>query len=163
MTVESGHTYRLVHARTGTVLDLSMKDWRSVSSSTWDASDNQKWVAERTSHGWTLRSVATGLFLGADGIPRPGAPVVGTREEAAWDLQSRGPSVHRHVLVAVYDADGCADAETGAFQNRRHWHKVECAGRRAGRSEAGGGTRWRRVAVGARSVDGHPTCNIARD
>lgn len=41
-TLESGHTYRLTQAKTRTVLDLSMKDWSSVRSTAWDASDNQK-------------------------------------------------------------------------------------------------------------------------
>ncbi|KAI8977833.1 hypothetical protein BD414DRAFT_157075 [Trametes punicea] len=94
-TLESGHTYKLSHARTRAVLDLSMKDWQSIKSAPWDASDNQKWVAERvgSGRGWTFRNVATGLFLGADGTPRPNAPVIATREETTWDLQpAREPS-----------------------------------------------------------------------
>ncbi|KAI0643333.1 hypothetical protein C8Q79DRAFT_915492 [Trametes meyenii] len=82
-----------------------MKDWRSLSSAAWDASDNQKWVAERveSGDGWTFRSVATGFFLGVDGAARPGASVIATREETAWDLSvSREPSTFR--LVVLTDA-----------------------------------------------------------
>ncbi|KAH9850960.1 hypothetical protein C2E23DRAFT_733925 [Lenzites betulinus] len=73
-----------------------MKDWSSVRTAAWDASDNQKWVAERTGNGWTLRSVATGLFLSVDGAARPNASVVATREETTWDVQpAREPSAIR--------------------------------------------------------------------
>ncbi|KAI9068952.1 carbohydrate-binding module family 13 protein [Trametes sanguinea] len=87
--LESGHTYKMSHARTRAVLDLSMKDWQSIRSAPWDASDNQKWVAElaESGGGWTFRNVATGLFLGIDGAPRPNAPVIATRQETTWDLQ----------------------------------------------------------------------------
>ncbi|KAI0370723.1 hypothetical protein BV20DRAFT_966233 [Pilatotrama ljubarskyi] len=100
--LQSGHTYRLSHARTRTVLDLSMKDWSSVKAAAWDASDNQKWVAElaESGSGWTLRNVATGLYLGVDGTPRPGAPIVATRQETFWDLQPTSePSGLRLAIV----------------------------------------------------------------
>ncbi|EIW52697.1 uncharacterized protein TRAVEDRAFT_31827 [Trametes versicolor FP-101664 SS1] len=78
-----------------------MKDWSSVRSTAWDASDNQKWVAERaeTGSGWTFRSVATGLFLSVEGTPRPNASVVATREVTTWDLYpARDPSTVRLVV-----------------------------------------------------------------
>ncbi|KAI0354415.1 hypothetical protein OH77DRAFT_1425993 [Trametes cingulata] len=101
-SIESGHTYKLSHARTRTVLDLSMKDWSSVRAAAWDTSDNQKWVAERaqSGSGWTLRSVATGLYLGVEGTARPGAPIAATREETLWDLQPASePSAVRLVVA----------------------------------------------------------------
>ncbi|OJT11889.1 hypothetical protein TRAPUB_11535 [Trametes pubescens] len=104
-TLESGHTYRLTQAKTRTVLDLSMKDWSSIRSTAWDASDNQKWVAERAesgSGGWTFRSVATGLFLSVEGTPRPNASVVATREVTTWDLHpARDPSTVRLVVFGA--------------------------------------------------------------
>lgn len=121
--LESGHTYRLTQAKTRTVLDLSMKDWSSVRSTAWDASDNQKvrfpcspsdskltyllrcapqWVAElaESGSGWTFRSVATGLFLSVEGTPRPNASVVATREVTTWDLYpARDPSTVRYARM----------------------------------------------------------------
>ena len=41
-TIESGHTYKLTHGRTRSVLDLSAKDWQSIKSAAWEASDYQK-------------------------------------------------------------------------------------------------------------------------
>ncbi|KAI0821757.1 hypothetical protein BC628DRAFT_1412724 [Trametes gibbosa] len=76
-----------------------MKDWSSIRTAAWDASDNQKWVAERTGNGWTLRSVATGLFLSVDGTARPNASIIATREETTWDVQpAREPSAVRLVV-----------------------------------------------------------------
>ncbi|KAI0668245.1 hypothetical protein C8Q78DRAFT_285340 [Trametes maxima] len=99
---QSGHTYRLSNTRTRTVLDMSMKDWRSLSSAAWDASDNQKWVAERVEPGnsWTIRSVATGLFLGVGERAQLGASVIATQEQTFWELDAgREPSTFR--LVAL--------------------------------------------------------------
>ncbi|KAI0738142.1 hypothetical protein C8Q80DRAFT_260659 [Daedaleopsis nitida] len=103
--LQQGHTYKLTNTTSRAVLDLSMADFKSVVGSTWDSSDNQKWVAERarTSSSptrWAFRSVATGLYLAVDGIPRAAARVIATRDETEWDVRpdQKDPSVLRIVV-----------------------------------------------------------------
>ncbi|KAI0331521.1 hypothetical protein GY45DRAFT_1322075 [Cubamyces sp. BRFM 1775] len=112
--IESSHTYKLTHGRTRTVLDLSAKDWQSIKSAAWEASDYQKWVAEEAGSGgrWTFRNVATGLYLGVDGAPRPNALVIATRTETAWDIQpGREPS---SVMLIAAGTRLCAQPGEGA-------------------------------------------------
>ncbi|KAI0631470.1 hypothetical protein C8Q77DRAFT_1061386 [Trametes polyzona] len=93
-----------------------MKDWSSIRSTSWDASDNQKWVAEPagSGNGWTLRSVATGLFLSVEGVPRPNASVVATREETTWELHpGREPSA---VRLAVSGIPLCIQLGSGSVK-----------------------------------------------
>ncbi|KAI0697221.1 hypothetical protein C8T65DRAFT_27556 [Cerioporus squamosus] len=102
--IQSGHTYKLTNAKTRVVLNLSMADFKSIAGATWDNSDNQKWVAERARSGpqpgatrWVFRNVATGLYLGIEGAPKPAAYVVATRTETEWDVRPdrEDPSVLR--------------------------------------------------------------------
>ncbi|KAF8879570.1 ricin B-like lectin [Infundibulicybe gibba] len=86
MPLENG-TYRLINAKSGTALDLSNADRRTIAG--WAAHDgnNQKWSLERTNEGhWTLRSQETGDFLGVDGNIQDGVPLIAVNHPFNWDI-----------------------------------------------------------------------------
>ncbi|KAI0755649.1 hypothetical protein C8Q74DRAFT_1210521 [Fomes fomentarius] len=102
--IQPGHTYKLIDTKNRVVLHLSMADFKSITGVPWDASDNQKWVAERartpSATRWVFRSVATGLYLGVEGAPQAAAHVIATREETEWDVRPdrEDPSVLRMIV-----------------------------------------------------------------
>ncbi|KAM5545870.1 hypothetical protein V8D89_000908 [Ganoderma adspersum] len=85
--IESNKTYKLVNAKAGNVLDLSGSDKKSVTGRGWHAGDNQKWHVNQEDGDWMLRNIATGLYLGVEGMAANGTPVIAVAKRFRWDIR----------------------------------------------------------------------------
>ncbi|KAI0049121.1 carbohydrate-binding module family 13 protein [Auriscalpium vulgare] len=87
MSLQSDQVYVLTNFKAGNIADLSGGDNRSIIGYDYHGGDNQKWQFQQVDGGeWTIRSVGTGKYLGVDGEPRDGAPVVAVDEPFKWDI-----------------------------------------------------------------------------
>ncbi|KAJ3751171.1 carbohydrate-binding module family 13 protein [Lentinula detonsa] len=87
MSIQSGNVYKIYNGKSGTILDLSGTDGRTVSGFSDNNGDNQKWQLEQGPGGhWTFRSVASGQYLGVDGPIENGTPLVSVNEPFRWDI-----------------------------------------------------------------------------
>ncbi|TFK38583.1 ricin B-like lectin [Crucibulum laeve] len=84
--VQSGLTFRITNAKSGTVVDLSGTDRQSVTGWPSHGGDNQKWTVNWTGSGWTLRNVWSGLYLGLNGSPADGTRIVGVTTPVEWHI-----------------------------------------------------------------------------
>ncbi|ESK84072.1 carbohydrate-binding module family 13 protein [Moniliophthora roreri MCA 2997] len=84
--VQSGGTYRIVNASSGTLLDLSQQDNRSVIG--WPRNDapNQHWTVVWAGNGWTFQSVSSNTFLGIEATPENGVPLIVKQEPTIWHI-----------------------------------------------------------------------------
>jgi len=84
----SGTTYKITNAAGGTVLDLSGGDNKSIIGYGDHDGSNQRWIFAHQHAGWTLQSVGTGLYLGIEGAPGDGTPVVATQQPTThWEIE----------------------------------------------------------------------------
>ncbi|KAE9398627.1 carbohydrate-binding module family 13 protein [Gymnopus androsaceus JB14] len=98
MSIESGRTYRITNVKSGTVLDLSGTDGRTISGFSDNGGSNQKWQLQQGQGGqWTFRSDSGGQYLGIDGPVEDGTPLIAVREPVEWDIypDDRDSSVFR--------------------------------------------------------------------
>ncbi|KAJ4485340.1 carbohydrate-binding module family 13 protein [Lentinula aciculospora] len=87
MSIQSGNTYKIYNGKSGTILDLSGTDGRTISGFSDNNGDNQKWLLEQGPGGhWTFRSVASGQYLGIGGPVEDGTPLVSVDEPVGWDI-----------------------------------------------------------------------------
>ncbi|KIK66041.1 carbohydrate-binding module family 13 protein [Collybiopsis luxurians FD-317 M1] len=88
MSVRSGCTYILVNGKAeSSVLDLSGTDGKNIIGWNDNGGDNQKWHLEQVEgEHWTFRNRATGKYLGFEGPPRDGTPLVGVDYPVEWDI-----------------------------------------------------------------------------
>lgn len=56
-------------------------------------------MLEETGAGWTFKNVGTGAYLGIEGLPENGLPVVGTSNSIEWQIwpDEKDSGVHRCV------------------------------------------------------------------
>ncbi|KAF7986846.1 hypothetical protein HWV62_12560 [Athelia sp. TMB] len=91
MMLASGTSYKITNVKGGTVLDLSGGDNKSIIGYSDHDGSNQRWIFTHQRNGWTLQSVGTGLYLGIDGAPRDGAPVIATQGPTThWEIDNDG-------------------------------------------------------------------------
>ncbi|GAW02756.1 carbohydrate-binding module family 13 protein [Lentinula edodes] len=87
MSIRSGNTYKIYNGKSGTILDLSGTDGRTISGFSDNGGDNQKWQLEQGQGGhWTFRNAASGQYLGVGGPFEDGAPLVSVNEPVRWDI-----------------------------------------------------------------------------
>ncbi|GLB42714.1 putative carbohydrate-binding module family 13 protein [Lyophyllum shimeji] len=84
--VQSGFTYRITNAKSGTVMDLSGLDNKTVIGYPNFNTNNQQWALQWTNIGWTFRSVSSGLYLGIDGPLADGTRLVAKPEPFGWHI-----------------------------------------------------------------------------
>ncbi|OCH90364.1 ricin B-like lectin [Obba rivulosa] len=103
MSLQPNRTYILVNAKSGTVLDLSASDNKTVTGWSLNNGDNQKWYVQRTDTGWVFRNVNTGYFLGIEGDPQNWTPVIASENETVWDIwpDDENRSVYRICLPST--------------------------------------------------------------
>ncbi|THH15412.1 hypothetical protein EW146_g5051 [Bondarzewia mesenterica] len=98
MGIERGATYSLVNVKSGTALDLSGADGRSIIGYGFHGHGNQQWVLEQPNGSeWTFRSVETGKYLDIDGEPGNGTLIVASDYPREWDIwpDEQDDSVYR--------------------------------------------------------------------
>ncbi|KDQ49766.1 carbohydrate-binding module family 13 protein [Jaapia argillacea MUCL 33604] len=86
VVIASGGTYEIVNVLGGTSLDLSGGDGRSIIGYPYHSGANQQWVVQSYNAGWTFRSVSSGLYIGIDGTPGDGTPLIVTTTPTEWDI-----------------------------------------------------------------------------
>ncbi|PIL34508.1 hypothetical protein GSI_03285 [Ganoderma sinense ZZ0214-1] len=85
--VESNKTYKIVSAKTGTVLDLSISDDnKSLIGDDWQGSEKQKWHLVQEDEAWIIKNVSTGRYLGIEGVAANNLSVVATYKRFRWDI-----------------------------------------------------------------------------
>ncbi|KAF7794191.1 hypothetical protein EIP86_005323 [Pleurotus ostreatoroseus] len=81
--------YTLINAGTGTVLDLSDKDKRSVIGFSPHYGPNQQWVFTALGDGYTVRSVTSGLYLTIEETALGNEPaIVASPFPVAWKIKA---------------------------------------------------------------------------
>ncbi|KAF8063234.1 ricin B-like lectin [Lyophyllum atratum] len=95
--VQSGFTYQITNAKSGTVMDLSGLDNKTVIGYPSHNTNNQKWALQWTNSGWTFRSVSSGLYLGIDGSNTNGTRLVAVTTPVGWHIwhDEVDPSTYR--------------------------------------------------------------------
>ncbi|KAF5319547.1 hypothetical protein D9619_008473 [Psilocybe cf. subviscida] len=78
--------YVLINAKSGTALDLSGEDNRSIIGYPRHGEENQQWETIRTDAGWHIRNVAHDTYLAVDGVARDDARVIAREEPFIWHL-----------------------------------------------------------------------------
>ncbi|KAF9073993.1 ricin B lectin domain-containing protein [Rhodocollybia butyracea] len=87
MSIQSGNTYKITNGKSGTILDLSGTDGRTISGFSDNGGGNQRWQLQQGQRGqWTFRNVATGQYLGIDGPIQDGTPVVSCNDPVEWNI-----------------------------------------------------------------------------
>ncbi|KAJ7223909.1 ricin B-like lectin [Mycena rebaudengoi] len=74
--VQSGLTYRIINAKSGTAIDLSAADNRSIIGYPYHNTPNQHWTLTWVGDGWTFHSVASGLYINIARAPADGTVLV---------------------------------------------------------------------------------------
>jgi len=87
MSIQSGQTYNIVNVKSGTAIDLSGTDERTILGWQRHSGENQKWVVEQHQDGrWTFRNVKFGTYLGYGGNTQEGAALVASQDATKWDI-----------------------------------------------------------------------------
>ena len=72
-----------------------------------DGESTQQWNVASESGGYTLRSVASGLYLGSDGDPnQPAMTVRGTKQPFAWKLSTGQDADETTFVLTSASSDG---------------------------------------------------------
>ncbi|KNZ79033.1 hypothetical protein J132_04733, partial [Termitomyces sp. J132] len=97
---QSGNVYTITNAKSGTVVDLSGRDNRSIIGFPFFNTTNQQWKLEWTSIGWTFQSVGSGHYIGIDGSQSDGTRLVAQTTPFGWDIwhDEVDPSTYRIVV-----------------------------------------------------------------
>ncbi|KZT08244.1 carbohydrate-binding module family 13 protein [Laetiporus sulphureus 93-53] len=89
MLIQTPGTYALLNARSGTALDLSGADRRSVLGYPSHMGENQQWEFLPNGKGYAIRSARMsllgGLFLTVEGV-YDGARIIGSPYPTSWDV-----------------------------------------------------------------------------
>nr|VWO99300.1 Protein kinase domain-containing protein [Ganoderma boninense] len=67
VAIVSNQVYKIVCPMSGTVLDIS-GDNKSLVGNDWQATDRQKWLVVMEEGWWVVKNVATGLYVGIEGV-----------------------------------------------------------------------------------------------
>ncbi|KAF6748415.1 carbohydrate-binding module family 13 protein [Ephemerocybe angulata] len=107
--ITSGNRYKITNAQGGTVLDLSIKNGRTINGWNWHGTDNQIWQLEQVEGGpWRFRNVSNGKYLAAEGNPRDGLQLIGSEQPFNWHMwrDERDQNTYRIVYPdTVFNVD----------------------------------------------------------
>ncbi|KAK7434536.1 hypothetical protein VKT23_020145 [Stygiomarasmius scandens] len=87
--VQSGDTWTIHNAKSGTVLDLSMGDNTTVTGWSLNNGPNQHWNTTWTGSHWNIQNQFTGFFLaiaGGTSAAGNGTTLIGSPEAFDWDI-----------------------------------------------------------------------------
>ncbi|KAF9030288.1 ricin B-like lectin [Hymenopellis radicata] len=86
MSVVSGTTYKIVNAKSGTVIDLSGVDNKTIIGYPDHNGPNQQWTLNWIGNAWTFRSVSSGLYLGLGGASADGTRLLAVSDAVPWHI-----------------------------------------------------------------------------
>ncbi|RXW18262.1 hypothetical protein EST38_g7591 [Candolleomyces aberdarensis] len=85
--VERGRRYRIVNAKSGTVVDLSAKNGVSIAGWNFHGGQNQIWEASEEGGFWHFKNVSTGKYLALENNNfRDGLKAVGSDNRYNWHI-----------------------------------------------------------------------------
>jgi len=84
--IQSGETYKILNVKGRTIVDLSGGDNKSIIGYDDHGGPNQQWTFENTGSGWTIRSAGSGKYIGIEGDPNDGTPLIAVDEPVVWDI-----------------------------------------------------------------------------
>jgi len=86
MSIESGNRYILANKKAGTVIDLDIRNNRTVHCWTRHGGTNQQWDFTRVQDGWHIRNAQQSTYLSFEGNPGDGQRVICRPEPYVWDI-----------------------------------------------------------------------------
>ncbi|KAK0468610.1 ricin B lectin domain-containing protein [Armillaria novae-zelandiae] len=86
MSVDSGSTYKIRNAKSGTILDLSGVDNTAIIGYPDHNGANQQWVLTWTGRSWTFRSVSSNQYLGLEGSAGNGTKLLAVAQPFEWHI-----------------------------------------------------------------------------
>ncbi|KAF9779262.1 carbohydrate-binding module family 13 protein [Thelephora terrestris] len=88
---DSGRAYFVINQKSGTALDLSGQDHRSVIGFHLQRSENQKWRFDQHQDGWTIQNLYDGKFLDVNvpNVEGDGVSIVAvsTNNPRKWEVR----------------------------------------------------------------------------
>ncbi|PFH47536.1 carbohydrate-binding module family 13 protein [Amanita thiersii Skay4041] len=107
--LRSGAVYRIVNAKSGTALDLSGTDERSIIGWPKHDGDNQKWHVEENNGLYSLRNVRYGKYVGLESTHLKDAiKAIATENKFDWEVKQDedDPTVFRFFVPGtVFNLD----------------------------------------------------------
>ncbi|KAF6747537.1 ricin B-like lectin [Ephemerocybe angulata] len=82
--IQTGLTFMIRNVRSGTLIDVSPADKRSIVGFPQNNGPSQKWTANWTGGGWTLRS--GNVYLALAVVPADGAHLVASPAPFEWHI-----------------------------------------------------------------------------
>ncbi|KAJ3500494.1 hypothetical protein NMY22_g19244 [Coprinellus aureogranulatus] len=84
--IQTGLTFIIRNVRSGTVIDLSGADNRSIIGYPQTNGPNQRWTVNWTGGGWTLRAGSGNLYLALASVPGDGVHLVASPAPFEWHI-----------------------------------------------------------------------------
>jgi len=84
--VTSGTTYKITNVKSGTVVDLSGEDNKSIIGYPYHGGKNQQWTFNWTGKSWTIHSASSNQYLGVEGTPTDGTRLVAVNDPFEWHI-----------------------------------------------------------------------------
>ncbi|RPD54586.1 ricin B-like lectin [Lentinus tigrinus ALCF2SS1-7] len=104
MSVQAGKAYKITNAKAGTVIDLSGgQDHSPITGYAYSGGTNQNWELEDANGHYNLKNAATGLYIGFDGEPSNGTPIIASSQPCEWEVKPdhSNPEVFRVFLAGT--------------------------------------------------------------
>ncbi|EPS44443.1 hypothetical protein H072_1564 [Dactylellina haptotyla CBS 200.50] len=118
MVLTDAQRYRVVNVQSGTVLDLSGTNGKSVSGWKQNDGENQQWVTLDKKTHWYIQNLDSGKYLGvAD--PRDlddGTPLIGVDKPFKWKIEEHDDGTYR-ISVAEFPTPITVDLVKGNSKN----------------------------------------------
>jgi hypothetical protein len=106
--VNSGLTYVITNVKAGTVIDLSAGDNKTVTGWAYNGGTNQKWTMNWVGNGWTFQNQNTQTYLGIEGTPADGLPLVAVSTPFTWHIwrdETNSSTYRIFVPNTIYNLD----------------------------------------------------------
>ncbi|KAF8879565.1 ricin B-like lectin [Infundibulicybe gibba] len=84
--IQGGQTYKITNVKSGTVIDLSGEDNRSIIGYPYHNGANQKWTLDWTGTSWAIRSSASQVYLALEASPTNGVRLVASPTPGEWHI-----------------------------------------------------------------------------
>ncbi|KAE9404205.1 putative mannanase [Gymnopus androsaceus JB14] len=86
--IQSGLTFNIHNVKSGTVMDLSGVDNKSIIGYPLDSvgGENQKWTTLWTGEAWNFQNALTGAYLGIAGTAQDGQNLTVSTTPTGWDI-----------------------------------------------------------------------------
>ncbi|KAF7426221.1 hypothetical protein PC9H_008588 [Pleurotus ostreatus] len=126
VNLQPGAKYKFVNAKANNVADLSGGDNKSIIGYSDHNGANQTWEALPGGNGWIFKNVATGQYLGINGLARDGTPVEGIHPPFEWHVKNdegHPDTVRLFVPNTLFNMDLSDNGNATAGTKIQVWNK----------------------------------------